>query len=49
VRSMHFPDAAGAAHVLAASRDLEEFLRDPATRKARRVAPQAPPGRPIGQ
>ena len=41
-------DPPARAHVLLARRDLSEFFDRPEVRKARRAAPAAPPGRPIG-
>ena len=49
VRGAPTSSAEAAAHVASARRDIDEFLRDPAARKVRPIAPPAPPGRPVGE
>jgi hypothetical protein len=41
-------DGPSRAHLLLARRDVAEFLDRPEMRERRRVAPEPPPGRPIG-
>jgi hypothetical protein len=45
----HATDPATEAHLRTAERDLDEAFEHPSTRRARPLAPPAPPGRPIGQ
>ena len=48
LRPKHSTDPAVEAHLRLSERDIGEFLDEPETRRARRLAP-APPGRPIGE